>query len=326
MSYWYNRNDALKIEEKMKRLLISFALIAGFLAVPFIHVQAQGALEFDHVQIDIWPEYDQPSVLVIYKMTLAASTSMPAQVTLRIPKASGQPSSVAMQDVDNLLYNLAYTSTVAGDWIKITFTAPSPNLQFEYYDPGLAKDGTNRSYQYTWSGDYKVNDLVVRVQQPKYGGPLSIQPIQGISTVGDDNLTYFGNDVGAVAQGTTFTVKLSYINATGQLTGDGSGSIVKTSPQASTFPGSLFAGLNLVLVIAIAGVVLIGGGVAWFFVQRRSTDSEPVHRRHTAAVGPITTRLPQEKADADAIFCHQCGKKAAAGDVFCRGCGIRLHA
>jgi hypothetical protein len=327
MSYWYNRNDALKIEEKMKRLLISFILIAGFLAVPLIHVQAQGALEFDHVQVDIWPEYDQPTVLVIYKMTLAASATMPAQVTLRIPKVSGQPSSVAMQDVDNLLYNLTYTSTTDGDWIKVTFTAPSPNLQFEYYDPGLTKSGADRTYQYTWPGDYRVTDLVVRVQQPVNASQMSIQPIQGTTTVGDDTLTYYGNDVGAVALGTTFTVKMSYVKPDDTLSNT-LGPVKVPTPvgQAAAFPGNLFSGLSLVMVIAIAGVVLIGGGVTWFFIQRRANAEEPARKRHVASAGPVTRRMPQEISENEAIFCHQCGKKAAPGDVFCRGCGARLHA
>ena len=271
MSYGYNRNDALKKEENMKRLLVTLIIFAGFLAVPFIIAQAQGPLEFDHMQIDIWPEYDQPTSLIIYKITLPASTTMPAQVALRLPKAVGLPASVAMQDVDGMLYNLTYSSVTEGDWVKITFTAPSPTLQIEYYDPGLVKNGVARSYQFTWPGDYKANDIVIRVQQPINSTQLTILPTQGLTSVGNDGLTYFGNDVGAVAAGTTFTFKIGYNKSDDKLSAS---SITVQSPTPIHSPnqsggGGLFQGLNMVMMVAFAGVVLIGGGVTWFFLQRR---------------------------------------------------------
>ena len=309
----------------MKRLLVTLVIFAGFLVVPFIIAQAQGPLEFDHMQIDIWPEYDQPATLIIYKITLPASTTMPAQVSLRIPKAVGLPASVAMQDVDGLLYNLTYTATTEGDWGKISFTAPSPTLQIEYYDPGLVKNGASRSYQYTWPGDYKVNDMVIRIQQPINATQMTILPTQGLSSVGNDGLTYFGNDVGAVAVGTTFTFKISYNKPDDKLSAS---SITVQSPTpinstSQSGSGGLFQGLNMVMIVAIAGVVLIGGGVTWFFLQRRSQD-EPVRRRH-AAFDDSPLKSSVKASAGGAVYCHQCGKRAAAEDVFCRGCGARLH-
>ncbi len=304
----------------MKRLFATLVILAGLITVLSIKAQAQGPLEFDHVQIDIWPEYDQPTALIIYKITLPASATLPAQITLSIPKAVGTPSSVAMQDVDGLLYNLNYTTTTSGDWLKISFTAPSATLQMEYYDPGLAKNGSSRTFQYTWPGDYKVNDLVMRVQQPPTATQMTIQPTQGLESAGNDGLTYWGNDVGPVAAGTTFTTKISYTKPNDELTGPG-----KVTPL-STSPGGLLQGLNLVMVVAIAGLVLIGGGVTWVVLQRRAqTASEPGRPRHVPAAGPARISKVTETAASDAIYCHQCGKRAVPGDVFCRGCGTRLH-
>jgi hypothetical protein len=325
MSYWYNRNDAEKKEENMKRLLATLVIFAGFIVVPFVIAQAQGPLEFDHMQIDLWPEYDQPSTLVIYKITLPASTSMPAQVTLSLPKAVGQPSSIAMQDVDGMLYNLTYTTTTSGDWIKVAFTAPSQTLQVEYYDPGLAKNGTARSFQYMWPGDYKVNDMVMRIQQPINATQMTIQPTQGLASVGGDGLTYYGNDVGPVAAGTTFTFKISYTKPDDKLSVS---SITVQSPTPVTTGqsglGGWFQGLNMEMVVAIVGLVLIGGGVTWFFLQRRS-QTEPARPRHAATAGSARSNARVEASGGGAIYCNQCGKRAVPGDVFCRSCGARLH-
>ena len=84
--------------------------------------KAQSVVEFDLLQVDIWPEYDRPEVLVIYRMSLADTVSLPAQISLHIPAAAGQPYNVANQDVDGMLYNLEYSLTPEGDWVRVTFT------------------------------------------------------------------------------------------------------------------------------------------------------------------------------------------------------------
>jgi hypothetical protein len=312
----------------MKRLFTTLVILAGLITVLYFKAQAQGPLEFDHVQIDIWPEYDQPTALVIYKITLPASATLPAQVTLSIPKAVGQPSSVAMQNVDGLLYNLNYTTTTVGDWEKISFTAPSVTLQMEYYDPGMVKTGANRNYQYTWPGDYKVTDLVMRIQQPSTATAMTIQPTQGIAATGNDGLTYWGNDVGPVDAGTSLTVKVNYTKPDDTL------SVTQIKPLSTepagtgqTGAGGLLQGVSMWMVVGIAGLVLIGGGVTWFVIQRRSVNAvEPERPRHMPS--PDLSRISAGSVAATsngAIYCHQCGKRAVGGDVFCRGCGSRLH-
>ena len=312
----------------MKRLFTTLVILAGLITVLSFKAQAQGPLEFDHMQIDIWPEYDQPIALVIYKITLPASTSLPAQVTLSLPKTVGQPANVAMQNVDGLLYNLTYTTTTSGDWMKISFTAPTVTLQVEYYDPGLVKNGANRSFQYVWPGDYKVNDMVFRIQQPINATGMTILPTQGLAAAGADGLTYYGNDVGAVAAGTSFTFKVNYAKPDDKLSVS---SITVQSPTPvgadPSGPGGLFQGLNMVIVVGIAGLVLIGGGATWFVIQWRSQAAADTARpRHTSSPGPThISGAAETPAGSSAIYCHQCGKRAVAGDVFCRGCGARLH-
>jgi hypothetical protein len=314
----------------MKRLFTTLIILAGLITVLYVKAQAQGPVVFDHVQIDIWPEYDQPTALVIYKITLPASATLPAQVTLSIPNTVGQPSSVAMQNVDGLLYNLNYTTTTVGAWTKISFTAPSVTLQMEYYDPGLVTNTSARSFQYTWPGDYKVNDLVFRVQQPPTATALTIQPTQGMAATGNDGLTYWGNDVGAVDAGTSVTLKINYTKSDSLLT-ISQIKPLSTDPAGTGQPaaGGLLQGLSMWMVVGIAGLVLIGGGVTWFVIQRRSLNTiAPERQRHSTTPSPD---LPRTNAGLEAatsnvaIYCHQCGKRAVSGDVFCRGCGSRLH-
>ena len=92
------------------RLLTVLSIFLGLcLPVRSVRAQISNEVVFDKVQVNIWPEYDRAGVLVIYRMTLAAATSLPAQVTVRIPISAEKPYNLAMRDVDGLLYNLDYT-------------------------------------------------------------------------------------------------------------------------------------------------------------------------------------------------------------------------
>ena len=305
----------------MKRLVIIFLLLALVAFMPAWVVRAQGPVQFDSLEIDVWPEYDQPEALVIYKITIASQATMPAQITLRMPKAALQPPTVAMKDVDGQLYNLNFTTAADGDWVKVTFMAPSPNLQFEYYDPGLAKNGDARSFEFHWTGDYTVNNLVFVVQQPLHATQMTILPTQGVATTGPDKLTYYGNTIGAVQSGTNFTYKISYNNTDG-LTAP-PGSVQPPNPIPSIQQSQP---LSTILMVAVLGVLLVGGGAAWFVWQRRPRQVQPAQRRHAASTAnPTRPRSSEGIRYGDPIYCHQCGKRAAPGDVFCRICGARLH-
>lgn len=306
----------------MRRLffLTAFILLSAW---PHSYAAAQPAVEFERLSIEIWPEYDRPDALVIYRITLPAQSSLPAQLSLRIPSPAGQPFSLAYLDVDNLLYNLNFTTTtVDGEWLRINFTAPVQNLQVEYYDPRLTKNGTARSFDYRWAGDYKVRNLSVRVQQPFNASQMAIQPTQGTSSLESDGLTYFTNQVGMVEAGTSFSFKINYSKPDDKLTAEVSSPQPKTSSSnqpASTGSSSKF---DATLIAVILAVILVGAGAAWYFMQQRAQAAVTAgKRRH--ATNRSTIRATTEPDQT--VYCHHCGKKSLPGDIFCRSCGARLR-
>ncbi|MEK6220761.1 MAG: hypothetical protein N2D54_00755, partial [Chloroflexota bacterium] len=58
-------------------------------------VFAQAQPSFSSVVVQLWPEYDRQEVLVIYSITLADDTQLPAQITVNIPIAAVVPTAVA---------------------------------------------------------------------------------------------------------------------------------------------------------------------------------------------------------------------------------------
>ncbi len=119
----------------MRKWVFPFLLIVLLLSAS--SVRAQNPVTLSSSQVQIWPEYDKPSVLVIYQMTLPASTIFPVDLSIRIPAAAGDPNAVAIRQVDGTLLNADYTRQVSGEWATISFTTTASEIQLEYYDPSI---------------------------------------------------------------------------------------------------------------------------------------------------------------------------------------------
>ena len=97
--------------------------ILGIAALPF-SAHAQSAIKFSTLQVELRPEYDEPSMLLIYDFQLASGASLPVDVTFRIPKDDNL---VAVAYLSNgQLLNAGYNGpTVDNDWQIIQDQSPN---------------------------------------------------------------------------------------------------------------------------------------------------------------------------------------------------------
>jgi hypothetical protein len=303
-----------------------------FLVVCFIFslslpgaVRAQSSLEIDRLQVDVWPEFDRPDVLVIYHISLPADVVLPVTMTLRLPVQSGGPFNLAMKDADGLLYNLDYGTPVVKDpWLEVTFTSPSPEIQLEYYDRGIQRSGNQRTYEYRWPGDYAVRSFTIQVQQPANATNMQIQPSMGSGNQSSDGFYYFTEVVGRVEAAIPLVVHLSYEKPDNSLSSTSQPVRPVETVSANTSGRTSFQEA-LPWVLGALGVLLIGSGAIWFWQSDRKKSASPGRRRHARdSSNPAKQNAAGAEAQ-NATFCHQCGRQAASGDVFCRTCGTRLR-
>jgi len=304
----------------MRKWVLPFLLILS-LFLP-LGVRAQTPFALDSVQVQIWPEYDKPSVLVIYQMTLPATTTLPATVSVRIPTAAGDPNAVAVHQVDGSLVNVDMTRQVNGDWATITFTATGPEIQLEYYDPTLEINGIARHFQYIWPGDYAVSQFTIQVQQPVDTTDMVISPSLGPGATGNDGLTYYTQDIGAIPAGQNISITIDYNKSTDTL----SATTITVLPSAP-IPQSTVTDLNisswLPWILGILGAGLIIGGIIWFWQSGRQRPASQTRRRRSK-VGVNEPGLNVSPAE-DAVYCSQCGRRASPGDQYCRSCGTQIR-
>ena len=309
--------------KKLTLLAVLFLLLGGTLA------QAQEPLHLTAVEVDLWPEYDRPEMLVIYHVKLPAEISLPAEVTLLIPAAAGEPNAVAVRQMDGSLLNATYDRQVDGEWAYITITATMPEIQLEYYDPSLEKDGSSRAFTFTWKGEHPVDAMTIIVQEPIGASQLSVTPdLGGFMQPQGDPMRYYTMEVGAPQPGEVVTVGVTYIKDNDVLSVE-SMQIQPDVGQPESPPEKPANWLTwLPWIIGGLGVALLIGGGIWYWQMNRETPktaAAPRRGRRSKPAIKSPEQIAAESGGKGEVYCHQCGKRAAPGDRFCRACGTKLR-
>jgi hypothetical protein len=294
----------------MRKLLLILTFSLVFLIPSSIHAQSNQHLST--LSVDIWPEYDQPAVLMIYRIMLAPNTSLPASLDVRLP-SNAQINAVALVDPVKGLVNAPYDSSVQGKWALLEVSTTFLQVQVEYYMP-LVKNGSARHIVFEWAGDYAVDSLEVNFLRPFSADSVSISYTPVNTYPGQDGLTNYHIQTANLAVDQNFTLSIDYQRNTDDL------SISSLPVQAASTPGPDTPGRVsmtgfLPWVLAGLGVVLIVDGIVGFTVWQRGDQGAANHRKQTQK---------REENEDEFTYCHQCGKRAQPGDVFCRTCGTRL--
>jgi hypothetical protein len=297
------------------RKWLAFLFLSVALLLP-VTAHAQQGISIARLNVQLWPEYDRPSMLAIYDFSLAEGSALPAQVTIRIPE-NADLNAVAHQEEGSLV-NVPYDTPVQEDgWLVIRFTVTDFSVyRVEYYAP-LQKDGDSRSYLFEWAGDYPVEVMAIQVQQPLTGDSLETSPALPDQTEDEAHLIYHEGTFSSVPAGKRFTLSITY-HKKDDLLSVSTMPIQPINEPQNHQPFSIEK--TLPWVLGIVGILLILGGVVYYFFSGKTRTRKPTSRpRHTPR--PEKT----DDADAQAIYCHQCGARAQPGDKFCRVCGTRLR-
>ncbi len=312
---------------KSRRVFLLILMIGSMVLGGFTWA-LQNPIEIAKLEVNIWPEYDRPETLVIYRLTLTGGTKLPAQISLRIPSAAGAPYNVAFKDLDGLLYDIEYTLIPEGEWNRLVFITPSPDVQVEYYDPNITIVGDKHTINYRWIGDYTVDNLTVIVQQPKDAYNLTINPELGLGVINpDDHLVYYSHSFGTIDAGIAFDLTLSYQKDTDTLSATSvSVKAAGPLPIKRTFKDQFLA-----LVVPIAqnqGLVVLAILVlAWLvlFILATALSGSRFFDRFKSKKKLVLRSGETAKQENAPIYCYNCGKQAHPGDVYCRVCGAKLH-
>jgi hypothetical protein len=278
--------------------------------------RAQEILEIKQIQVDIWPEYDRPEVLVIYRISLAEGTVLPAGMSLRIPTQAAKPYNLAMRDMGGMLYNLDYTLRLEGEWIWVDFETPSTEIQLEYYDPRIRKDKLQRNFDFTWQESYYITAMTVKVQQPAHSQTMKITPDMGSGNLGQDGLTYFTSMFNEVESDQLVEVEISYEKSEDTLSTQLI-PVLPSEPVSRQTTGRTTVPPELMWLLVGGAALAAAAGFFWYSLARRTAPAAPPPDGAEQEIAPAVNAAPQ-------AYCHRCGKRVETGDTFCRSCGANL--
>ena len=286
-------------------LPILFALMLPCIA------HAQGKVTaIDSLFIDLWPDYDRTSALVLLTGALPANTKPPATVTLPFPEKAQLHAVARIDSSDGGMKDDILSSLTPG---KLTFTTPDLSFRVEYYLP-YAVINNRRTFSFTWLADVSVSSLTLRVQKPLSASSLITEPATKNVFRGEDGFTYHAFPVQAVPAGQSFSVQVDYTMTTAQLSVDNI-SDPGTRAQGSVANSSLNtkAGINWTIVAAVVGSIIIVILFVWRIVTRSGRASPP------------RTEHARIKSQYPSKFCPNCDNPTGKDDRFCSNCGTVLH-
>jgi hypothetical protein len=295
----------------MRRLgwLLVLSLILSW---PGASARAQAALSLAQLEIELWPEYDRPAMLVIYRGALATDAPLPSAVQFEIPRRAGQPTAVAYRDPGGQLINLKYSvnPSTSSEKALLSFEAPTAHFQFEYYDPEFDVSPVNRRYIFTASTPYAIQSLQLKVQLPVGASDLTTRPPLAQQLQDSRGVIYYVGERDHLAPGDPITLDLAYTKNDDVLT------VEQTAEENETALDPLLIG---VVVMGLAGSLVVGWGV-WSRLR-----AAPAARPAKATRPPRPAAQVKSTPAQAAVYCHHCGQRAQPADVFCRQCGEKLR-
>lgn len=277
---------------------------------------AQGGVKLKAVNIELWSEYDKPSMLVIHQFIVDDSVSLPVNVKVRFPTDGNLTAVASLQE--GQFVNIGYDGPEAqGDWQTVTLNVQSyVPYRIEYYQP-FAREDKTRSFSFRWFGDYTVKEFNVTTQIPADSTEIVANPPLSNMVQSDDGKHLLGVvSPGELKMGQSYEFKIEYQRDTDAVTRQGNGSNIQPSEPVNSNTEGRVSIDNLPWIIGGFGLALIA--LALFFYWRSTQAPERRPRQRSRAGN--TEEDTEEQA-----YCHECGTRAHAGDRFCRTCGSRLR-
>lgn len=295
----------------MKKLIPIFLIM--LLIGIFGRVTAQESVEFESVNVSLWPEYDNQQNLVIYQIQLSQRASLPAIIELQIPSTVTNVWTIAVGDSFDTVSDTGVTYKLNNGVISLT--AQKRYIQIEYYDQ-IKKTGTDRVYDFVWPGRYPVNSFSFELRQPLRSTNVRIQPAMASTLMDSEGFIVSSSSNLELNSGSPTTIKIAYQRDTDEPSitfmqvEAAPTAVAQSDPQTQLLDYlPWIIGTLGVIFLAVAGVIFLN-----------SSNSSGLSKGKRL---PKQVELKQPSSDQP-THCPQCGKRAIAGDKFCRVCGEKL--
>jgi hypothetical protein len=292
-------------------LLFFWAISLGFIIADAPIASAEVEEEtggFENVTLWIYPEYDDPRLLVMLEGDLMGIKA-PAQVRFLVPTAAEMYSAGSMDTAGNYTGGPPNreSSSIQG-WDEISYEVITDTFRVEYYDP-IIKGQPDKTISYNFRWLYPISDLEVIIQEPLRSSNFQVSP-EGVLTVDNRGFKTHIYSYGDLDEDTPLHFELSYTKS------DPNPSLVVGNSGSTGNGGSPNA---LLIPSMVIGTIALLSVAALWIIKSRSKPG--VARRYA------DSHIPSRKSKGkrrQGKFCSQCGQNVERSARFCPRCGEKL--
>lgn len=308
----------MKIRVSAWVILILGLLVTAALIAPPAMGESGKPLTIKTLRVSLWPEYDDPRVLVIYEGEFYNDAPFPQPVAFPVPLGSEMNQVCALQPPNNdHLCQLYEILTEPGN-LSVSYTLPIPTYYLEYYWDGI-KGQPEKSFAFQYVSPYAVDTLEIDVQQPLKATGFELAPPYASATSDGLGMKYFHYVFKDVKPGQVINIDASYSKSDDKPSVSGG--------QASGAGGSnsyIWIGIGAAIAVIAVGFILFRRKPAVSRAQSRRDARIEAKRAVTHRTQRPATPGPSLPAPAaEVLFCSHCGAKLASKAAFCHLCGAK---
>lgn len=296
------------------------------------------ALVMQQFHVSIWPQYDDPRVLIMLRGEMVPQHTFPTRIAIPIPKDVEIIGAGMISEQDEmLLHPYHIISGPSADSLELHLPVPRFFVEF-YYNPFVIR-GLEKRFTYAVNVAYPTTLLTIDIQQPLRVENFVIDP-QPTGQVSQQGFIHHQFAYRDLSEGQTQTFNISY-TATSTAPSISQRQSAPTQQRESlATPGKPVAQNiivpSLVMLACVTGIFV--GSVWWWKLSRYHEDQAVLKALSTAEPFSLPQEIPggSQDAQANAIslaistlstrpnFCVHCGYKLRHSDRFCPQCGKRI--
>lgn len=247
--------------------IVSAFMIAALLGLPrLVYAQEQASeIRIAQMNIAVWPEYDDPRVLVIYQLKVAEPVEYPFRISFLIPKDAdvGMGCEVAESGGHGCR---PYRVEDRGEFNELSFEVSSqPTIFMEYYYQPLKRD-SNKSFDFFYKPLYPVDNLYIEVQRPLKATEFNTEPVATETYTDNKRFKYHVLKLGSAEKDQPVKVKVSYKKSNPQP------SVSRQTDEEARQQSNSQPNVNNIATVFLAVTVVVFGsviGYQFFAIRRR---------------------------------------------------------
>ncbi len=171
-------------------------------------LEASSDLHIASMRVAIWPEYDDPRVLIILRGTFSSTSAFPTMVRFSVPDGLEMIGAGMVSEQGELLLH-PHKIVRRQDKSLLSFLLPRPQFFVEYYYSPFS-GAPDRQFTFALPTDYSADEIEVHVQQPLRSTDFRTDPHPNETRTDSQGFTYHISRFPQVAAEQSIPIQVAY--------------------------------------------------------------------------------------------------------------------